>query len=178
MASYFWSKQSCRSDIQRDTGTANQPAKVSYRARILTDVAEWQIEERYYVLNENDPDVIKELVKVVPGIKSHHIPETPIHPDDVIVDNAVTVGVVNLDDRYNPVEKLVNHYSSWYRLKRAIAWLLKFQELLKNKDDYNRDKANISIQDIKKVEKIVCPEKTLWKRTEESISGETSKPFQ
>ena len=94
-------------------------------------------------------------MKVVPGIKSHNIPETPIDPDDVIVDTAVTVGVVNLDDSDNPVEKLINHYSSWYRLKRAIAWLLKFQELLKNKDDYNRDKANISIQDIKKAEKIV-----------------------
>ena len=133
----------------------NQPKWLTGPEFLQTYKAEWQIEEKYYVLNEKDPDVKKEVVKVVPGIKSHNIPETPIDPDDVIMVTAVTVGVVNLGDSDNPAEKLINHYSSWYRLKRAIAWLLKFQELLKNMDDYNRDKANISIQDIKKAEKIV-----------------------
>ena len=28
------------------------------------------------------------------------------------------------------IDKIVQHYSSWYRLKRAIAWLLRFKDFL------------------------------------------------
>ena len=53
--------------------------------------------------------------------------------------------------------------------------MLKFQELLKNKDDYNKDKANISMQDIKKAEKIVikhAQEKYYGKELKKLSQGE------
>lgn len=37
-----------------------------------------------------------------------------------------TVGRENLD----PLDVMINRYSSWYRIKKGVAWLLRFKEYL------------------------------------------------
>ena len=42
-------------------------------------------------------------------------------------------GVVAADASIHPVQKLTEHYSSWYRLKKAVAWLMRARCLLQAK---------------------------------------------
>ena len=54
------------------------------------------------------------------------IPENlgQISPDDQEVRKDIMVNSIHMDEN-NPISKLFEHYSSWHRLKKAIAWLLK-----------------------------------------------------
>ena len=45
----------------------------------------------------------------------------------------VAVAVVNPEDNPDPVDVLINHYSSWLRLKRAVAWWLRLKKYLLRK---------------------------------------------
>ena len=60
---------------------------------------------------------------------------------------------------YTPTDKFVSSFSSLYRLKRVLAWLCKFSELLKSRqrkreDDRAREeiKKTITVQELKQVE--------------------------
>ncbi|KAL4008191.1 hypothetical protein ACER0C_002043 [Sarotherodon galilaeus] len=54
------------------------------------------------------------------------IKETP--KNDVEVKEVMSVDVTKLHE--NPVNKLISHYSDWYRLKKAVSWILMFKQLL------------------------------------------------
>lgn len=42
----------------------------------------------------------------------------------------ITVNIISTEEKSDPVNKLLQHYSSWYRLKRAVAWLLRVKRTL------------------------------------------------
>ena len=53
----------------------------------------------------------------------------------------------------HPVDKLANHYSEWYKLKRATAWWLRLRDYLKSG---NRMKSGpLSVQEIKTAENVI-----------------------
>lgn len=49
--------------------------------------------------------------------------------DPEIKKNA-TINAVALDERKDVVEQLIEHYSSWTRLKKAVAWIIKVKDTL------------------------------------------------
>ena len=61
-------------------------------------------------------------------------PERPdlrqVQPDDIELRKSVKVNVNLTHTTENPVSRLIHHYSKWYRLKKAVAWLLKLKEIL------------------------------------------------
>lgn len=59
--------------------------------------------------------------------------------------------VANTD---NAVARIFGHYSSWYRLKRAVAWLLRWMELLKSKRSV-KQKGPLSVGEIEKAEFVI-----------------------
>ena len=42
----------------------------------------------------------------------------------------VTVNITQATEHQNPLDRLMQHYSSWYSLNRAIAWLMRLKEIL------------------------------------------------
>ena len=50
--------------------------------------------------------------------------------DDNEVRHTATVHLTDASEDVHAVNKLLNHYSSWYRVKRAVAWFLKLKDLL------------------------------------------------
>ncbi len=61
-------------------------------------------------------------------------PETPqqeeIKEDDMEVKRSVTTNLIHTAESTEPVNKLIQYYSSWYKLKKAVAWILKLKETL------------------------------------------------
>ena len=45
--------------------------------------------------------------------------------DDSEVKRVAEVHVIQVQDPTDPVDQLMSHLSSWTKLKRAVAWLLK-----------------------------------------------------
>lgn len=48
--------------------------------------------------------------------------------DDDEVRKAVVVHRTAVTESTDTMDKLMNYYSSWHRLKRAVAWMLRFRE--------------------------------------------------
>ena len=113
------------------------------------------------ILDENDPEVKREIRKSV----TH----APMRPNG-------TCNVTDLNNFCDPIETLVNHYSSWYRLKRAIAWLLHFKQWLRRKQTDMRHNKDISVQDLQEAEKVLIKHVQKRHYTKE-ISGLTSSHF-
>ena len=64
-----------------------------------------------------------------------------------IIKNAcLLTSVVNED---HPIDRLLNHYSDWYRLKRAVAWL-KLVDVLRGSSKSSQGK--LTAQEIKYAE--------------------------
>lgn len=55
------------------------------------------------------------------------------------------------DATLHPVDILMNHYSSWYRLKRAVGWWLKFVDYLKHR----KAASKLSVSDVKAAEVLI-----------------------
>lgn len=53
-----------------------------------------------------------------------------IKENDIEVRKSVTTNLINTSESTDPVNKLIHHYSSWYKLKKAVAWILKLKEIL------------------------------------------------
>lgn len=51
---------------------------------------------------------------------------------DPEVKNIVTVNTIKVEDYIEPMDKVLNHYSDWHRLKRSVAWILKAKKTLWN----------------------------------------------
>lgn len=76
-------------------------------------------------------------------------PERPdkerIDKDDSEVRHATMVHLTNAAENVHTLNKLINHYSSWHRVKRAVAWMIKLKDLLlrrceKRKETYAKQK--------------------------------------
>ncbi len=106
-----------------------------------------------------------------------------LSPDDVEVKRNTTVYSTVLKDKENPTSQLLNYFSSWTKLKIAVAWFLKFKNVLRllsakrkeiqaacmNKDTKNPHKVcdklkafktslgaqSISLEDLLKAEKAI-----------------------
>eukprot|EP00918_Siedleckia_nematoides_P088944 GHVU01195557.1.p1 GENE.GHVU01195557.1~~GHVU01195557.1.p1 ORF type:complete len:180 (-),score=11.35 GHVU01195557.1:119-658(-) len=72
---------------------------------LSTYKGEWDIQEVVSDLSLNDPEV-----------KSKQICDT---------------GLCTVTAKQHPIDKLVDYYSSWYKMKRALCWLRRFMEILK-----------------------------------------------
>lgn len=53
-----------------------------------------------------------------------------IEEDDIEVRKSVTVNLIQAAVNTDAVNKLINYYSSWYKLKKSVAWLLVLRETL------------------------------------------------
>lgn len=86
----------------------------------------------------------------------------PIDPDDMEVKSA-QVNIATIME--NPISKLIEHYSQWTNLKRAVAWLLKLKDILKTKlkrrDEDNNEATcheetkRLSMEDLGKAEQAI-----------------------
>ncbi|KAL7870792.1 hypothetical protein SRHO_G00082890 [Serrasalmus rhombeus] len=57
-----------------------------------------------------------------------------ISDDDAEVKRKITVNIINASNpSTDPLFKLIHHYSSWLRLRKAVAWMLRLKELLRNR---------------------------------------------
>lgn len=109
----------------------------------MSNVSQW----RYVNTSTNPADLASRGVKVQLLLKTSawlcgpeflHEPESswPKNPetlgDSFVVDPEVRAVVVNAAqvEHVSPVEKLIDYFSSWLRLKRAVGWLLRFKTLL------------------------------------------------
>ena len=75
-------------------------------------------------------------------------PEVKREPDQGNIGNHY-VCATNID--VHPLDSLLNHYSGWTKLKRAVAWLLKFKEVLRNKGNPR----GLTVQDLKQSEIVI-----------------------
>ena len=73
-----------------------------------------------------------------PDFLLHTEDQWPNNPDPGMVDiddsevkRVAQMHVIQVQDSTDPVDQLMSHFSSWTKLKRAVAWLLKLKGLLK-----------------------------------------------
>ncbi|XP_006819913.1 uncharacterized protein LOC102808185 [Saccoglossus kowalevskii] len=69
----------------------------------------------------------------VPDVWPRHPYDIQLQPEDPEVKKVATVRATFARDPENPVRRLIQHYSSWYHLKRAVAWILKVRQILKKR---------------------------------------------
>lgn len=56
-----------------------------------------------------------------------------ISDDDAELKRKITVNIINaINSSTDPLFKLIHHYSNWHSLRKAIAWMLRLKELLRN----------------------------------------------
>jgi len=81
--------------------------------------------------------------------------EVEIPDEDIELKKVTTHGTVLEEEvTTSPVEEIINHHSSWYRVKKSIAWILKIRERLLNKDKKRR-KEEVTVEEMKKAEILV-----------------------
>ena len=66
------------------------------------------------------------------------IPPMMVSDPEVRKENLIYVTTV----RKCPLDLLIQQYSSWWKLRRAVAWLLRYKELLKSKSERKKDPLN------------------------------------
>ncbi|XP_077978766.1 uncharacterized protein LOC144434185 [Glandiceps talaboti] len=66
-------------------------------------------------------------------VSSNSADMTQLQGDDLEVKREVTVNTVSVDESKETVNKLINHYSNWYALKKAVAWILRIKQNLMGK---------------------------------------------
>ena len=75
---------------------------------------------------------------------------------EVRVDRAVVYAhVVNAGDVKpdHPLDQMLDHYSDWYRLKRAVAWLIRVKDALHHK--VKKIKTRLTVQEVKSAEVVL-----------------------
>lgn len=74
--------------------------------------------------------------------KAPTIQKEPDPNDPEIKNKNIAVNTLNVEEKQHPLSKLTEHYSSWDRLKRAVAWILKVKETLNELKDRRKDLQN------------------------------------
>ncbi|XP_038071202.1 uncharacterized protein LOC119740069 [Patiria miniata] len=87
---------------------------------------DWDAGEKEPVdLDDDDPEVRESSsVTAFGAVATEHLDDAP----------RVSVCHANQVVENDPLDKIMHHYSSWYRMKRALAWWLRFMEFLKKRE--------------------------------------------
>ncbi|XP_057184323.1 uncharacterized protein LOC130550835 [Triplophysa rosa] len=78
-----------------------------------------------------------------------------IQADDEEVKQSASVNLVCTSEGMDTVIRLINHYSDWYRLKRAVAWILCLKDMLIQKcktKNTTTIQAALTMQDLTRAE--------------------------
>ena len=81
-----------------------------------------------------------------------HTISTDVPEDNPEVKKMKTV-VLCIDASVHPIDKLCNYFSSWHKVKRAVAWLLKIRTFLRTRPDRHIDQ--LSVDDVLAAETII-----------------------
>ncbi|XP_051786110.1 uncharacterized protein LOC127528851 isoform X2 [Erpetoichthys calabaricus] len=62
-------------------------------------------------------------------------PKRPDQPNDSLLEDdpevkSCTVNMTKIEEATEPINKLITYFSDWHRLKKAVAWFLKFKDLM------------------------------------------------
>ena len=108
----------------------------------------WQKREIDLNLTEDDPEVKSHIISHRATVKEIEVAESVCSVLNVPVDANKTRKHVS--PNWHPLDKLISHYSSWHRLRKAVAWLLKIKRTIINKKhDANRQ---LTVQDMQSSE--------------------------
>ena len=94
-----------------------------------------------------------------PAFSRLHKDAWPVHTilTDVPEDNPevkkMKTVVLCIDASVHPIDKLCNYFSSWHKVKRAVAWLLKIRTFLRTRPDRHIDQ--LSVDDVLAAETII-----------------------
>ncbi|XP_038133532.1 uncharacterized protein LOC119778397 [Cyprinodon tularosa] len=78
-----------------------------------------------------------------------------ISDDDAEVKHKITVNLIDaVNSSTDPLFKLIHHYSNWHSLRKAVAWMLRLKELLRN----------------------LCEQRKIFKSQTQSQGNQTVKP--
>ena len=80
--------------------------------------------------------------------KQYEIPAEDEEVKQEVVVNAV------LEEEGHPIDKMIKYFSDWFKVKRAIAWVIKLKERLLKKIK-GRRKERIMVKDLREAEKLV-----------------------
>ncbi|KAJ8406748.1 hypothetical protein AAFF_G00296640 [Aldrovandia affinis] len=85
-------------------------------------------------------------------------PEQPMQrkeslQNDPEVKNTATVNTIQVEEDKEPMNKLIDYYSEWHKLKRAVAWILKLKRTLQQLKDERKELSRTIIQAEKDPEK-------------------------
>ncbi len=89
--------------------------------------SKWQSDSSDYVLSEDDPEVKTDKSSVV-------------------------VHVTDVDFDYHPLSKLIDYFSGWSKLKKALSWLIRIRDHLRKK---NVSKSRITPQEMSAAEVVL-----------------------
>ncbi|KAJ8413974.1 hypothetical protein AAFF_G00065720 [Aldrovandia affinis] len=78
-------------------------------------------------------------------------PEQPMQrkeslQNDPEVKNTATVNTIQVEEDKEPMNKLIDYYSEWHKLKRAVAWILKLKRTLQQLKDERKELSRTIIQ--------------------------------
>ena len=89
--------------------------------------------------------------------------EQPISTDDPEVRNDSAQCVTNVASHApnpHPIDKLILHYSCFYRLKKALCWLIHFRDYLRGKSTIS--KSHISFPELRDAERVIIQHVQAW----------------
>ena len=92
------------------------------------------------------------------ALKQEDWPPEPTKLDDVCCANIVADEVLPVKVERKIPESIINlmaRYSSYYKQRRAVAWLLKFIDFIKQKRKLSIEERNISVTDLQNAEKAI-----------------------
>lgn len=129
--------------VIRDSSDPSQWRYISTEQNPADDCSRGMSAEKFVVNTRwfAGPEFLKEPESVWPTIKQ----EVNIEPDDPEVKKCVTVSATMADETAAALDKLFQHYSDWYRLRRAIAWILRLKKILQHRVKQKKYGASASV---------------------------------
>ena len=78
--------------------------------------------------------------------------ETTLDVENVKAFDKKAASAFLITEIIDPVDKLIAYFSSWFKLKKATAWLLKFKTFLINSNSVYHFSRSLSVSDLRKAE--------------------------
>ncbi|KAI3369223.1 hypothetical protein L3Q82_007506 [Scortum barcoo] len=104
----------------RHVGTHFNPADFASRGQKVSSF----LKNKAWIFG---PNFLTEPADCWPGNLDHL---NELNTTDPELKKSATVNVLSVKEKRNAMEDLIEHYSSWVRLKRAVAWILKIKHTL------------------------------------------------
>ncbi|XP_060605456.1 uncharacterized protein LOC132757974 [Ruditapes philippinarum] len=141
-------------------------------------------------------DLLKHWINAPSFLSQPELPVSPTQIPDSVPDDDPEVKKINMQKSTDsvtrevvndPIHKLISHYSSWIKLKRAVAWIMKVRERLLHSIQYKRnvvvdhphpvDHKFLTVQDLEKAEFTVLSyiQRNAFSREIASLSSGQSK---